>query len=217
MNKFLGMAAAVAFAGLASAAQATTVYDNGAPNGANGNETAAWVQAEDFKLGAAASLTGATVDIFSYGGASVIGTPLHYDIFGDLGGSPGAILASGAAGGVTYANSGVSFNGHTIYDVAFNFATPFSAAANTTYWLGIHETSAFNRVELYFATTNGNGTATGHESYQGTFDNWGSNGQEHAFSLQAGVPEPATWALMLGGFGLAGVALRRRQLAPVAA
>jgi hypothetical protein len=26
-----------------------------------------------------------------------------------------------------------------------------------------------------------------------------------------GVPEPATWALMLGGFGLAGVALRRRR------
>ena len=27
------------------------------------------------------------------------------------------------------------------------------------------------------------------------------------------VPEPATWALMLGGFGLAGVALRRRSVA----
>ena len=27
------------------------------------------------------------------------------------------------------------------------------------------------------------------------------------------VPEPATWALMLGGFGLAGVALRRRRAA----
>jgi hypothetical protein len=26
-----------------------------------------------------------------------------------------------------------------------------------------------------------------------------------------GVPEPASWALMIGGFGLAGAALRRRK------
>jgi hypothetical protein len=32
-----------------------------------------------------------------------------------------------------------------------------------------------------------------------------------------GVPEPATWALMIGGFGLAGAALRRRRLAAAAA
>jgi hypothetical protein len=36
-------------------------------------------------------------------------------------------------------------------------------------------------------------------------------------NTSTGVPEPATWALMLGGFGLAGVALRRRRLATVAA
>lgn len=31
--------------------------------------------------------------------------------------------------------------------------------------------------------------------------------------LSLAVPEPASWALMIGGFGLAGVALRRRPLA----
>ena len=29
--------------------------------------------------------------------------------------------------------------------------------------------------------------------------------------LQAGVPEPASWALMIGGFGLMGAAMRRRR------
>ncbi len=33
------------------------------------------------------------------------------------------------------------------------------------------------------------------------------------FGQSFGVPEPATWALMLTGFGLAGVSLRRRRTA----
>ncbi len=33
----------------------------------------------------------------------------------------------------------------------------------------------------------------------------------------AGVPEPASWALMIGGFGLAGASLRRRRAATAAA
>lgn len=31
---------------------------------------------------------------------------------------------------------------------------------------------------------------------------------------QSGVPEPATWAMMIGGFGLVGGALRRRSIRP---
>ena len=32
-----------------------------------------------------------------------------------------------------------------------------------------------------------------------------------SFVFATGAPEPASWALMIGGFGLAGVALRRRR------
>lgn len=42
-----------------------------------------------------------------------------------------------------------------------------------------------------------------------------STGLSARFST-AGVPEPATWALMIGGFGLAGAALRRRRAAVAA-
>jgi hypothetical protein len=38
-----------------------------------------------------------------------------------------------------------------------------------------------------------------------------------AVTLSPGVPEPASWALMIGGFGLAGVALRRRRAAAATA
>jgi hypothetical protein len=34
-------------------------------------------------------------------------------------------------------------------------------------------------------------------------------------SAQAAVPEPATWAMLIAGFGLVGVAMRRQRLVPV--
>ncbi|HEX5378263.1 MAG TPA: PEPxxWA-CTERM sorting domain-containing protein [Phenylobacterium sp.] len=37
------------------------------------------------------------------------------------------------------------------------------------------------------------------------------------FTNGGGIPEPATWAMMITGFGLAGVALRRRRAADVVA
>jgi hypothetical protein len=46
------------------------------------------------------------------------------------------------------------------------------------------------------------------------------NGQTQGFGFTqgftTGVPEPATWTLMIGGFGLAGAALRRRRAATAA-
>ena len=45
--------------------------------------------------------------------------------------------------------------------------------------------------------------------------NWGTKGGAYAgtvdFDANSGVPEPATWALMILGFGAVGGAMRRRQ------
>ncbi|PZQ60252.1 MAG: hypothetical protein DI570_14505 [Phenylobacterium zucineum] len=48
---------------------------------------------------------------------------------------------------------------------------------------------------------------------------WCALGEVVFASAPAGgaVPEPSTWALMIGGFGLAGATLRRRRAAPAAA
>jgi len=52
------------------------------------------------------------------------------------------------------------------------------------------------------------------ELYLGTVDSYQYNNNLGAFSAQVSVPEPATWALMLVGFGGLGVAMRsRRKLA----
>ncbi|QXQ07706.1 PEPxxWA-CTERM sorting domain-containing protein [Sphingosinicellaceae bacterium] len=38
-------------------------------------------------------------------------------------------------------------------------------------------------------------------------------GVNYAFRLSGAVPEPASWALMIAGFGFVGVAMRRREIA----
>jgi len=51
--------------------------------------------------------------------------------------------------------------------------------------------------------------------------NWGGTDSPDLFtadfSFGSAVPEPATWAMLIGGFGLAGGALRRRRATLVAA
>lgn len=47
--------------------------------------------------------------------------------------------------------------------------------------------------------------------FAGTTESVGEGFLSRTVAVGAAVPEPATWALMIGGFGLAGTALRRRE------
>ena len=64
----------------------------------------------------------------------------------------------------------------------------------------------------YNLFSNGPGSYTLYKAQNGSYGA-NSNGR---LTVTAGVPEPATWTLMIAGFGLAGAALRRRRLQPVA-
>lgn len=217
MKKLLLSASALVAAVSPSFANAAIVYNNGAPNTSSGNETVAWVQAEDFKFASNTAINSAGVYLAGFGGIGNWDGQFQYTIFGDAGGSPGAALQSGSAS-ITPTNTGGAWCcGDNAYLFAFNLASTFNAAAGSTYWLGIHAGAVgnFNRDDIYWVSTGSNGTLAGNESFGGTLTNWASNGAEHAFYLDgarlAGIPEPAAWAMMLAGFGLVGAAMRRRE------
>lgn len=195
------------------------VYDNGAPVGNNGNETTAWVQAEDFSFGTSTDLSGAGVYLAGFDGIGNYDGGFQYYVFSDAGGIPGGLIQSGdVTPTITDTGSPWDFGGN-IFLFEFDFTSTITAAAGVTYYLGIHASGLgdFNRDDIYWVNALENGTAFGVESAGGTFDNWSGNGVEHAFFLSgaddAVVPEPATWALMIAGFGLVGGAMRRRTAA----
>ena len=181
----------------------TLWYDNGLPDGANGNEMTQWLQTEDFIAPSNGSLVEIDFWAFPYGGNPYDGT-VQWWIFADNGGNPGAVKATGIA------NPAATPWGNTQFgpDYIFKIATPSVAlTGGTLYHLGLHMNTTGNyqvRDNWYWESTAYNSTNTGIESMYGTQDNWYNNGVEHSFQLF--VPEPVS---ALGLLSLALLARRR--------
>ena len=79
--------------------------------------------------------------------------------------------------------------------------------AGPRYWMSIVPDMGFPPQWGWAAGTGGNGT-----SYQLFFGDRGPADGDRAFTLSGGpVPEPASWALMIMGFGGVGAAMRSRR------
>lgn len=197
----------------ASAANAVAVYDNGGPNRVGGSSFDARFQAHDFRLDAAAVLTGATIHALDLDDEGA-GLPLFYAFHQDAAGLPGAVITSGLAANLVRTALGPQGgSGDPEYRLSFRFDAGVGLAADTTYWFALRHGDGSVPRNLFWSNVDSNGTALGAELIDGV---WQASINEAAFTLETGtaaVPEPASWALLISGFGLVGTRLRLRRAA----
>jgi hypothetical protein len=117
--------------------------------------------------------------------------------------SDGFFLGFSFASTTTMLNYGFNFSGSDI--VAFPTATTTGVTTSS----GISGTNPFAAYSIFFTA----GTAGSLKFNIGTnsADNVGPLLDDVKLSINARVPEPAAWAMMLAGFGLVGAAMRRRE------
>jgi hypothetical protein len=111
-------------------------------------------------------------------------------------------------------------NQHARVDLLLGSAADFSTAAGdviANYYLGADATAAPSPWTSYsFTTTLAAGTyfiRFGQTDNQFFF----TQGVDNVSVVSGAIPEPATWAMLIAGFGLVGGALRRRATAKVSA
>ncbi len=128
-------------------------------------------------------------------------------------------------GGVSQALNTVA-NG--VYQISLFWATSNSNDVNSqalqVLWNGVDQAGIFGAAEHGYIQLLYTVTGAGHDTL--TVQGFSDHGFNYVDDISVtgaangpganGVPEPATWALLLSGFGLAGATLRRRKAAMAA-
>ena len=217
MSKYLGAVATAAFAALAGHASATvvtfdTTFRSPTTIAAFGSHYAEAGLAFDV-----ASIGGAPEQIGSFG---YTGVSLPYDA--DPVGA--AIFVNASSAKITISKVGggsFTFNSIDLTD-AYNGQTPrlsYALAYSYVDGGGTHSGSfgLDSTPGLQTFTVNLTGVTSFTMFTGDTNNNLGPGIQldnvrfDESLTQPGGVPEPSAWALMIGGFGLAGAALRRRR------
>lgn len=221
MKKLIGLlfTASAAVLSFSTAAAASTVFDNNPSNtNSSGNNPMAqgYYVAQNFALASAASLNGFTYNAYTTS-ATLPVTAVNLNIYANNGGAVGAQLFGGTFSVLSSIATGT--NGYYTYK-DFSVALPNWSLAAGTYFLGLNVAPSQWDMHWTIVNPGSEGLAGGNyissSGTTGTFNNYAF---EHVFTLsaantQAAVPEPATWAMMLVGFGILGSALRRSRRQP---
>ncbi|MBS0502770.1 MAG: cistern family PEP-CTERM protein, partial [Proteobacteria bacterium] len=131
----------------------------------------------------------------------------------DISGTPGSgLTVSNEAGNYFSLTGSGNFNGLGNREICLTSGNNCSGAGNTGILSGVAN-SKVGKLILTYA----NATQTVTFSNFATRWQAGQNGASASGggTIVTAVPEPATWAMMIAGFGLAGAAIRRRRTANV--
>ena len=211
MNKFVAAAAALlsVTAMTSSVASAAIIYQS-IPDltiAPNVNGYCSQCESDGQNIGQSFTLASAAVaNTLSFAVTSYyhFPTPVTVDIFTDLGGVLGASVYHATFG--TFTSDVPTANMTDIVTVNIG-SVAFAAGSYDIFLTNLSDLAIPNYSgsgAIIEHTANGVGPATG--------DTYGILGGTSAVSLASGtVPEPASWALMIAGFGLVGFAARRRS------
>ena len=170
-------------------------------------------------------LTNANVSTFDITGLNIASPATAYTIinsgFGQFGATVGYItfLGSGGASATYNLVEGTNIRDH-YYGSFNNIATDLFATTGYSGGSEIPNTPGYVRFDVQQFSLSG---LLGQNLVGIDFVGNNPNGGEPflaavttAAAAAGGVPEPASWAMMIGGLGLAGAALRRRRMPAIA-
>jgi hypothetical protein len=157
-------------------------------------------------IGSAGAFTGQiTLDV--EGGQAVSGGGT-IDILG-LSNAPLVLITPSTPGDENnFVNAPVGFRANDGTDY-FGLDTAFPVDTNGLLFDVGTSTASFGAYPLLALYSNGDGTFGA--AFTGTVNNVDYYNQSGSLTISAGVPEPATWAVMLLGFGAVGASMRRRR------
>ncbi|WP_225883093.1 FxDxF family PEP-CTERM protein [Sphingomonas aliaeris] len=214
MKKFNSLLAATLLSATAfgaAPAMASVVFDNQVgSNVAGGNNPQAldnWV-AQDFVLSEATALTSFTFNAFTRQ-TTVPTSAIRLNIYEGGNSGPGAMLYSGSFGVASTADTDMQW-GYTLRD--FTADLPNWNLGAGAYYLALNVQPS--QYDMHWSIPN-TPTLDGNSwiSTTGAAGSFNGYSFDHSFQLNgnvAAVPEPATWAMMIAGFGMVGFAMRRR-------